>query len=92
MLTTMLQKRHTAYTSILEPDLTPALLFLRGPLFIHTLVAVLLGEKPDPVSSAYTEYRAGSSAFKICRPVDRDTLRSALEPPINTATFNLPDI
>ncbi len=37
MLTTMLQKRHTAYRSVLEPDLTPALLTEREPLFIHTL-------------------------------------------------------
>jgi hypothetical protein len=37
MLTTLLQKRHTAFVSLLEPDLTPALLAARGPLFIHTL-------------------------------------------------------
>ena len=37
MLTTLLQKRHTAYASILEPDLTPSLLAVRQPLFIHTL-------------------------------------------------------
>ena len=37
MLTTLLQKRHTACRSILEPDLTPVLLTARQPLFIHTL-------------------------------------------------------
>jgi len=37
MLTALLQKRHTACTSLLEPDLTPALLAAREPLFIHTL-------------------------------------------------------
>ena len=37
MLLTLLQKRHTVFTSILEPDLTPALLKARQPLFIHTL-------------------------------------------------------
>jgi len=37
MLTTFFQKRHTAFTSLLEPDLTPALLEARAPLFIHTL-------------------------------------------------------
>lgn len=37
MLLTMLQKRHTAFTSLLEPDLTPALLTERQPLLIHTL-------------------------------------------------------
>lgn len=37
MLTTFFQKRHTAFTSILEPDLTPSLLEVRAPLFIHTL-------------------------------------------------------
>jgi hypothetical protein len=37
MLTTFLQKRRTAYVSILEPDLTPSLLAAREPLFIHTL-------------------------------------------------------
>jgi len=37
MLTTFFQKRHTAFTSLLEPDLTPSLLEARAPLFIHTL-------------------------------------------------------
>ena len=37
MLTTFFQKRHTAFTSILDPDLTASLLEARAPLFIHTL-------------------------------------------------------
>lgn len=37
MLTTLLQKQHTAFNSILEPDLTDSRLALRHPLFIHTL-------------------------------------------------------
>jgi hypothetical protein len=37
MLLTLLQKRHTPFTSLLEPDLTASLLTGRQPLFIHTL-------------------------------------------------------
>lgn len=37
MLTTLLQKQHTSFTSILEPDLTASLLVPRHPLLIHTL-------------------------------------------------------
>jgi hypothetical protein len=37
MLLTLLQKRHTPFTSILEPDLNASLLAMRAPLFIHTL-------------------------------------------------------
>ena len=37
MLLTLLQKRHTVFTSILEPDLNASLLAVRRPLFIHTL-------------------------------------------------------
>jgi hypothetical protein len=36
MLTTLLQKRHTPFTSLLEPDLMASLLAPRHPLFVHT--------------------------------------------------------
>ena len=37
MLLSLLQRRHTAFTAILEPDLKESLLAARRPLFIHTL-------------------------------------------------------